>query len=140
MSTDADWAESTTNRRSTSGYCSFVRGNLVTWCSKEQNVVARSSAEAKFRALAHGIGESIWINRILEKLKVSPKTPMQVYCDNKAIVAITHNPVLHDMTKHIEVDKHFIKERVDVGVICISHLPTTEQTADMLTRFSEKTI
>ena len=65
---------------------------------------------------------------------MSPKTPIRVYCDNKVVIAITHNPVLHNRTKYIEVDKHFIKEKVDAGVICISYLPTTEQIGDMLTK------
>jgi hypothetical protein len=59
--TDADWAESITDRRSTSGYCTFVGGNLISWRSKKQTVVARSSAEAEFRAVAHGICEVLWV-------------------------------------------------------------------------------
>ena len=107
---------------------------MVTWRSKKQSVVARSSAEAEFRALAHGICEGIWIKRILEELKFAQIMPIRIYCDNKAAISIAHNPVLHDRTKHIEVDKHFIKEKIDAGVICIPYLPTTEQIADVLTK------
>ena len=64
------------DRRSTSGYCSFVGGNLVTWRSKKQNVVARSSAEAEFRAVTHGICEIMWIRRLLEELKATKSSPM----------------------------------------------------------------
>ena len=132
--TDADWAGCITDRRSTSGYCTYVGGNLVTWRSKKQNVVARSSAEAEFRAVAQGICEVIWIRRILQELKVSEVLPMKLYCDNKAAISIAHNPVLHDRTKHVEVDKHFIKEKIEGGVVCMTYVPTRDQVADLLTK------
>ncbi|KAL5840804.1 hypothetical protein ACOSQ4_013412 [Xanthoceras sorbifolium] len=115
-----------TDRRSTSGYCTFVGSNLVTWRSKKQNVVARSSAEAEFRAVAHGICEVIWIKRLLKNLKISNPLPMKLYCDNKATISITHNPVFHDQTKHVEVDRHFIKEKLDIGLICMPYITTAE--------------
>lgn len=122
------------DRRSTSGYCSFVGGNLVTWRSKKQNVVARSSAEAEFRAVAHGICEIMWIRRLLEELKMTGSSPMKLYCDNKAAISVAHNPVLHDRTKHVEVDKHFIKEKIDNGLVCMTYIPTEEQVADVFTK------
>ena len=64
--TNADWAISSTDRRSTSGYCTIIEGNLVTCRSKKQSVMARSSPEAEFRSLAHGICEAIWIKRLFE--------------------------------------------------------------------------
>ena len=97
-------------------------------------MVARSSAEAEFRAVAHGICEGMWIKRILEELKFPQSKPIKIYCDNKAAISIAHNPVLHDRTKHIEVDKHFIKEKIDAGIICMPYLPTTEQIVDVLTK------
>ena len=67
--TDADWAGCANDRRSTSAYCTFVRGNLVTLRSKKQNVVARSSAEAEFRAMAHSVCEVIWLRSIFIRVK-----------------------------------------------------------------------
>ncbi|RVW76743.1 Retrovirus-related Pol polyprotein from transposon TNT 1-94 [Vitis vinifera] len=131
---DADWAGSVTDRRSTSGYCSFVWGNLVTWRSKKQSVVARSSAEAEFRVMAQGICEGIWLNRLLEELRVPLKHPMVLYCDNQAAISIAKNLVHHDRTKHVEIDRHFIKEKIEEGVFKVSYTPTNCQTVDILTK------
>ncbi|XP_052185323.1 uncharacterized protein LOC127796967 [Diospyros lotus] len=99
----ADWASSITDRRSTSRYCTFVGGNLVTWRNKKQNVVARSSAKTEFRVVvAHGICEVMWIKRLLSDLRVSTSLIAKVYCDNKAAISIAHNSILHDRTKHVE--------------------------------------
>ena len=132
--TNVDWAGHLTDRQSTSRYCTFARGNLVTWCSKKQNVVARTSVEAEFRSVAHGICEVLWIKRILDELKVASQSPIKAYCDNKAAISIAHNPVLHDRTKHVEVDKHFIKEKIESRHICMTYVPTDEQVPDILTK------
>ncbi|PON66810.1 Ribonuclease H-like domain containing protein, partial [Trema orientale] len=132
--TDADWAGSIDDRKSTSGYCTMLWGNLVTWRSKKQNVVARSSAEAEFRALAQGICELMWLKRVLVELRMATDSPMKLYCDNQAAINIAHNPVHRDRTKHVEVDRHFIKEKIESGVICMTYVPTKQQVADVLTK------
>lgn len=93
--TDADWAGSTTDRRSMSGYCTFIWGNLITW-SKKQNVIDRSSVEAEYQSMAHGISEMIWLKKMMKELKKTFALPMKSYCDNKASISIAHNPVQHD--------------------------------------------
>ncbi|KAJ3702442.1 hypothetical protein LUZ61_006147 [Rhynchospora tenuis] len=108
---DADWAGSF-DRKSTTGYCTFVGGNLVTWRSKKQNVIARSSAEAEYRAMASTACELIWIKHLLSDMKLPHNEPMKMYCDNQVARHIASNPVFHERTKHIEVDCHFIREKV----------------------------
>ncbi|CAL2254196.1 unnamed protein product [Prunus armeniaca] len=129
--TDADWARSQTDRQSTSCYFTFVGGNLVTWHSKKQNVVARSSAEAEYRGMAHGVCELLWIKHVLTKLGFKPKKPMKLYCDNIAAINIAHNPVQHDRTKHVEVDRHFIKERLEDKTLQFPFVKSEDQLVDI---------
>ncbi|KAL4037013.1 hypothetical protein IC575_000596 [Cucumis melo] len=132
--TDSDWTGSIVDRKSTSNYCTFVWDNLVTWRSKKQSVVARSSAKAKYRAMSLGICEEIWLQKILSYLHQECETPLKLFCDNKAAISIANNPVQHDRTKHVEIDWHFIKERLDSGIICISYIPLSQQVANGLTK------
>ncbi|RVW77068.1 Retrovirus-related Pol polyprotein from transposon RE1 [Vitis vinifera] len=125
---DADWAGNIIDRRSTSGYCSFVWGNLVTWRSKKQSVVARSSAEAEYRALAQGICEGIWIKRVLSELGQTSSSPILMMCDNQTAISIAKNPVHHDRTKHVEIDRHFITEKVTSETVKLNYVPTKHQT------------
>ncbi|XP_059461930.1 secreted RxLR effector protein 161-like [Corylus avellana] len=80
--TDADWAGSPSDRRSITGYCTFFNGNLVTWNSKKQTVVARSSAEAEYRAMAHTTTELTWLQHFLQEIGFSAATPISLSCDN----------------------------------------------------------
>nr|CAD1822910.1 unnamed protein product [Ananas comosus var. bracteatus] len=131
---DADWASSSDDRRSTTGYCTFVGGNLVTWRSKKETVVARSSAEAEYRAMTHGVCELLWLKRFMQELGLENHRPLILYCDNKAAINIAHNPVQHDRTKHIEIDRNFIKEKLDEGILCIPFVKSRDQLADILTK------
>ena len=132
--TNANYAGSIDDRRSTSGYCTFLGGNLITWRSKKQNVVARPSIKAMFRAMALGVCELLWLKIILEDLKIAWKGLMKLYCDNKSAIDITHNPVQHDRTNHVEIDRHFIKEKLDSRLICTPFVSTKGQLVDMLTK------
>ncbi|KAA0062437.1 putative mitochondrial protein [Cucumis melo var. makuwa] len=131
--TDSDWAGSIVDRKSTSSYCTFVWGNLVTWRSNKQNVVSRSSVEAEYRAMSLGICEEILLQKVLSDLHQECETPLKLFCDNKAAISIVNNPVQH-RTKHVEIDRHFIKERLDSGSICIPYIPSSQQVADVLTK------
>ena len=97
-------------------------------------MVVRSSTEAEFRSVALGICEELWIKILLEDLRISNLLPMKLYCDSKVASSIAHNLVLHDRTKHVEIDKHFINEKLESGLICMPYIPTGEQVADVFTK------
>ncbi|WKA11750.1 hypothetical protein VitviT2T_029220 [Vitis vinifera] len=122
------------DRRSTSGYFTFVGGNLVTWKSKKQNVVARSSAEAEFRGMALGLCGALWLRLLLQDLGYLSRQPIHLFCDNKAACDIAHNPVQHDRTKHVEVDRFFIKEKLDDKIVELPKIRLEDQLADILTK------
>ena len=106
----------------------------MTWQSKKQNVVARSSVEAKFHAMASGICELLWLRKIMMELRLLLETPMKLYYDNKASINIAKNIVQHDRTKHVEIDRHFIKENLEGGDICMPFILTSQHVADILTK------
>ena len=101
--------------------------------------MARSSAEAKFRAVAQGICKGIWLKRLLADLKVPIDGSIKLLSDSQAAISIAKNPVQHDRAKHIEIDKHFIKENIERGVIEPIYTPSSLQNADILTKALPRT-
>jgi hypothetical protein len=119
--------------RSTSGFCIFLGDNLVSWSSKHQTTVSRSGAEAEYRAVAHVVAECCWLRQLLQELHVSVPLATIVYCDNVSAVYMTANPVHHHRTKHIEIDIHFVHEKVPLGQVRILDVPSAYQFADIMT-------
>uniref|UniRef100_A0A2N9F1J4 non-specific serine/threonine protein kinase n=1 Tax=Fagus sylvatica TaxID=28930 RepID=A0A2N9F1J4_FAGSY len=132
--TDADYAGSQTDRRSTTGLSTFYGNHLISWKSKKQTVVSRSSAEAEYRAMAQGTCEILWLRSICNELGFMETDSSQLFCDNKSAIMLASDSVLHERSKHIEVDIHFIREKVRSGIIIPSFVPSSEQIADVFTK------
>ncbi|KAG7572452.1 Ribonuclease H-like superfamily [Arabidopsis suecica] len=131
---DADYAGDKTDRRSTTGYCTFIGGNLVTWRSKKQKVVSLSSAEAEYRAMRKLTTELMWLKALLKDFGIDTPKPITMHCDNQAAIHIASNSVFHERTKHIEVDCHKVREQVQLGVILPCYTESEEQLADIFTK------
>lgn len=133
---DSNWASDTKDRRSTASHCIYIGSSLISWSSKKQATVSRSSTEAEYRALATGTCEILWLQSLLAELGIRLNASHILWCDNLGATYLAANPVLHQKSKHmyIDLDFHFVQERIANRTLKVAFISTKDQISDALTK------
>ncbi|KAK5783319.1 hypothetical protein PVK06_037827 [Gossypium arboreum] len=120
---DADWASSVEDRRSTIGHVIYLGPNPVARCSKKQEVVSQSSSETEYRSLANCVLELLWVKQLLGEVGMLVVQSLVVWCDNKSTVSMAANPTHHARVKHVKINHHFVREKVLHGSLQVNFVP-----------------
>ena len=131
---NSDFANSRIDRKSITCMCTFLGNNLVSWKSKKQKYVSLSSAESELIALETGVKEPLWIKNLFSELNIKIVLPITLMSDNKFALSMIHDPIQHELTKHIDMDRNFIKERIEEKTLCTPYIPSEYNCADMFTK------
>jgi hypothetical protein len=132
---DADWGGDTTDRKSTSGFCFFVNGCIVSWGSKKQSTVALSSTEAEYISLSLCVSEACFLVNMLRELNYfCEKRKAVIFEDNQSTIRCCNSLEQIKRIKHLDIKFHFIKEKIRDGTVEIRYINTREQVADILTK------
>ena len=137
---DADWGSNSNGRKSQSGYLFTVCGEVISWASKKQSVVALSSTEAEYIAVSLASQEAVWLRSLLGNISFVQKEPTVVKEDNQGTIALSRNPKYHPRTKHIDIKYHFIRDKVEKKELVLEYCPTEQMLADLLTKQLGKTL
>nr|GEV02852.1 putative copia-type protein [Tanacetum cinerariifolium] len=116
-----NWAGCPLTRQSLTGWLDYLGDSPISWKTKKQHTVLRSSAEAEYRSMALTTGELKWLKGLLKSFGIHHPQPMLLYCDSQAALHISRNPVFHERTKHIEVGCHYIRDELVFGNLDARH-------------------
>ena len=131
---DADWGGDLLTRKSTSGYLFQLGGSTVSWRSTRQSVVALSTTEAEYIALCGATQEAVWLRNLLASIDLKPSSPTLLYEDNQGAISLSKHPKDHGRTKHVDIKFHYTREAIMNNVVVVKYCPTSEMTADILTK------
>ena len=137
---DSDWAGDYDTRKSTSGYVFSIGSAVISWSSKLQPTVALSSCEAEYIGQTNAAKEALWLRRLLDEIQPESANNQAtvIYCDNQGAIALAKNPQFHARTKHIDIQHHFVREKVNEGAVQLKYVETNDQVADGLTKALDK--
>ncbi|GKC62935.1 ribonuclease H-like domain-containing protein, partial [Tanacetum coccineum] len=131
---DSDWAKSKIIRKSITGFAVFVGKNLVSWKSKKQSMLSKSSAKAEYRAINSVTCEVIWIIKILAELNIDTSLHVPFHCDNNSAIQIAANPIFHERTKQFEIELFFLRGKISNGIVRTVKVKFADNTADIFTK------
>lgn len=131
---DSDWVGSLDDMKNTTGYCSKLGSNGFLCCCKKQNTVAQSTSEAEFIAACAAVNETLWLRKVLLDLNMKQEGRTEVFVDNQTAIAISHNPVFHDKTKHFNIKLFFLREVQKEGLVDLKYCKSDLQLTDIFTK------
>ena len=131
---DADLGGDSNSRRSTTRYVFFLGEGAISWSSKWQPTIALSTIEAEYMAASQSAKEAIWLRQLMSDVGCVQERATMIMCDNQSCIALAKNPKHHSHTKHIDVQHHFIHEKVEEEMIVLTYCFTQEMVADVLTK------
>jgi len=136
---DADWGGDLEDKRSTTGFVFMIEGGAISWSNKRQPTIALSTTEAEYMANTQATKEAIWITKLMMDLGyMEEKKMMVIRCNNQGAISLTKNPTHHAQTKYIDVQHHFVRQRVENGKVRFEYCPMEHMVADVLTKALSK--